>query len=205
MPRLDVPPTKSSLRKIKSDLEFAHEGFDLLEQKREILVAEIMKNVSRIKEIEKRVTVSLEEFYAQYRRTAMEMGSDVVARKSLSEAEVYELTMIHSRFMGMAMPEVEVSGREVIHHSSLWGTTARYDSCRVQCRDAIVALAGYAAIMKTIFVLSRELKKVQRKVNALQKIFIPQNEEAKKYISDHLEEMEREEIFVKKLIRQGMA
>ncbi|MBN2397545.1 MAG: hypothetical protein JXI32_04130 [Deltaproteobacteria bacterium] len=30
----------------------------------------------------------------------------------------------------------------------------------------------------------------------------PRREEAKKYISDRIEEMEREEIFVKKLIRQ---
>jgi vacuolar-type H+-ATPase subunit D/Vma8 len=30
----------------------------------------------------------------------------------------------------------------------------------------------------------------------------PQREEAKKYISDRVEEIEREEIFVKKLIRQ---
>ncbi|MDO9529791.1 MAG: V-type ATP synthase subunit D, partial [Syntrophales bacterium] len=55
---------------------------------------------------------------------------------------------------------------------------------------------------KAIIMLSRELKKVQRRVNALEKIFIPQHEEAKKYISDRIEEMEREEIFVKKLIRQ---
>ncbi|HPI91323.1 MAG TPA: V-type ATP synthase subunit D, partial [Spirochaetota bacterium] len=58
------------------------------------------------------------------------------------------------------------------------------------------------SLMKTVVLLSRELKKVQRKVNALEKIFIPQNEEAQKYISDRLEEIEREEIFVKKLIRQ---
>ena len=39
-------------------------------------------------------------------------------------------------------------------------------------------------------------------MNALEKIFIPQHEEARKYISDRIEEMERDEIFVKKLIRQ---
>jgi vacuolar-type H+-ATPase subunit D/Vma8 len=39
-------------------------------------------------------------------------------------------------------------------------------------------------------------------MDALEKIFIPQREEAKKYISDRIEEMERGEIFAKKLIRQ---
>jgi len=55
---------------------------------------------------------------------------------------------------------------------------------------------------KSVMMLSRELKKVQRRVNALEKIFIPQHEESKKYITDRIEEMEREEVFVKKLIRQ---
>ena len=33
MPRMDIPPTKSNLRKIKTDLSFAYEGYDLLENK----------------------------------------------------------------------------------------------------------------------------------------------------------------------------
>lgn len=53
--------------------------------------------------------------------------------------------------------------------------------------------------------LSRELKKVQRRVNALEKVLIPPHEEAKKYIADRIEEMEREEVFVKKLIRHRMS
>ena len=43
MAKTDIPPTKSNLRKVKADLTFAYEGFDLLEQKREILVMEIVK------------------------------------------------------------------------------------------------------------------------------------------------------------------
>jgi len=58
----------------------------------------------------------------------------------------------------------------------------------------------YASLAKKVFLLSAELKKVQRRVNALEKIFIPAHEATKKYISDRLEEIEREEIFIKKLI-----
>ena len=57
-------------------------------------------------------------------------------------------------------------------------------------RSCIHALAG------------RELRKVQRRVNALEKIYIPRHEEARKYIAERLDEIEREEIFVKKLIRR---
>jgi V/A-type H+/Na+-transporting ATPase subunit D len=88
---------------------------------------------------------------------------------------------------------------------TLPGTTSAYDTAKEQSRKALQILAEYATITKSIVMLSRELKKVQRRVNALEKIFIPQHEEAKKYITDRIEEMEREEVFVKKLIRQRQA
>ena len=49
MARVNLPPTKSNLRKIKDELTFAYEGFDLLEQKREILVIEIVNQINKIK------------------------------------------------------------------------------------------------------------------------------------------------------------
>jgi V/A-type H+/Na+-transporting ATPase subunit D len=82
------------------------------------------------------------------------------------------------------------------------GATAGYDEAKEASRRALLGLVEYATITKEIIMLSRELKKVQRRVNALEKVFIPPHEEAKKYITDRIEEMEREEVFVKKLIRQ---
>ena len=202
MARVDVPPTKSNLRRIRTDLAFAREGFDLLDQKREILVIEIMKYVRRIRGVEADMMSALDSLYAAYRIAAMEMGSDVIAGKSLSEKEVYGLDLGVSRFIGISIPALTITGRGIGIHASLYGTTAMYDRCKAGCAAALARIADYANIMKSILVLSRELKKVQRRVNALEKIFIPRNEEAVKYISDRLEEMEREEIFVKKLIRQ---
>ena len=202
MARIDVPPTKSNLRRIKNDLAFAHEGFDLLDQKREILVIEIMKKASGIRAMEKKVGAALENLYATFRAVAMDMGTDVAVQKSLSEKEAYGLSIDSYRFIGINIPVVKIEARDILNSSSMFGTTAQYDRCKEQCADILLLLAEYSSLMKTVVLLSRELKKVQRKVNALEKIFIPQNEEAGKYISDRLEEIEREEIFMKKLIRQ---
>jgi len=202
MPRIDIPPTKSNLRKIKNDLAFAHEGFDLLEQKREILVMEIMKNAGKARAVEENAAAALDELYAVFRDAVMAMGSETVARKGLSEKESYALSVEAYRFMGIDIPVMNLTETGMESCSSFYETTAQYDDSKQWCVRALAVLAEYSTLLKTIIVLSRELKKVQRKVNALEKIFIPQNEEAGKYISDRLEEIEREEIFVKKLIRQ---
>ncbi len=202
MPTIDVPPTKSSLRRIKEDLTFAYEGYDLLNQKREILAIEIIRHIGEIRKMEAGLSGVLDELYAAYRTAAVEMGSETLTLKSCSERRSYFFHMEFTKLMGLKLPKIRLSFKRPRVTATLPGTTASYDEAKDKSRKALEVLAEYATITKTIMMLSRDLKKVQRRVNALEKIFIPQREEAKKYISDRIEEMEREEIFVKKLIRQ---
>jgi V/A-type H+-transporting ATPase subunit D len=202
MPKIELPPTKSSLRKLKEDLSFAYEGYDLLNQKREILAIEIVRQIGEIRRVEAEFLGVADELYSAYRIAAIDMGSEVVTLKSSSEKRRYFLQMESVRLMGLKLPKIRISIKKPRLVSSLTGTTATYDRAKEQSTKVLEVLADYASITKSIILLSRELKKVQRKVNALEKIFIPQHEEAKKYIADRLEEMERDEVFVKKLIRQ---
>ena len=49
MAREQIAPTKSNLLRVKERLATAMEGYDLLEQKREILVMELMQKVEQVK------------------------------------------------------------------------------------------------------------------------------------------------------------
>ena len=53
--RLNLAPTKSNLLSVKEQLAVSTEGYDLLEQKREILVMELMHLVERVKLLEKKM------------------------------------------------------------------------------------------------------------------------------------------------------
>ena len=52
MAKLNIAPTKSNLLSIKEQLAISTEGYDLLEQKREILVMELMRIVEKVKLLE---------------------------------------------------------------------------------------------------------------------------------------------------------
>jgi len=202
MAKIELPPTKSSLRKIKEDLIFAYEGHDLLNQKREILAIEIVRKIGEIRGIESGFLDVLKELYAAYRDAAVDMGSHAVTLKGCSEKKAYTLKLQITKLMGLKLPRITLGLGPSEPSDGLVGTTAAYDTAKERSRRALQALAEYATVSKEIIMLSRELKKVQRRVNALEKVFIPPHEEAKKYITDRIEEMEREEVFVKKLIRQ---
>lgn len=202
MAKIDLPPTKSSLRKIKEDLVFAYEGHDLLNQKREILALEIVKKIGEIRRIEAEFQDVLNELYRAYRGAAVDMGARNIILKSCAERRAYTLKLEFVKLMGLKLPRISVDLTTFEPFEGLSGTTASYDTTRERSRRALQALIEYGAITKEIIMLSRELKKVQRRVNALEKVFIPPHEEAKKYITERIEEIEREEVFVKKLIRQ---
>ena len=202
MPKIELPPTKSSLRRLKEDLSFAYEGYDLLNQKREILANELVHRISSTRQIEAEFLASLERLYAAYRQAACDMGADAVTQASSAEKRGYFLHLDLIKLMGLKLPQIRLGHKHPHPAFTLAGTTAAYDTARNAAYEMLDVLAEYATITKAIIMLARELKKVQRRVNALEKIFIPQHEEARKYIAERLEEMEREEVFVKKLIRQ---
>lgn len=202
MAKIELPPTKSSLRKIKEDLAFAYEGHDLLNQKREILAMEIVRKLGEVRKIEGGFLDALNELYAGYRDAAVDMGSQTLTLKSCAEKKSYNLRFHLTKLMGLKLPAMALTLDPSVPPGSMAQTTASYDTAKNRSRRALESLVAYAAVTKEIIMLSRELKKVQRRVNALEKVFIPPHEEAKKYIADRIEEMDREEIFVKKLIRQ---
>ena len=113
MPHLEMPPTKSSLRKIKDELAFAYEGYDLLNQKREVLVIEIMKRVGDARRIEAELSGTLDGFYNSYRLAAVDMGSDALALQSCSEKRSYNLRMETTRLMGLRLPKLTITRKKL--------------------------------------------------------------------------------------------
>ncbi|MBN1827582.1 MAG: V-type ATP synthase subunit D [Deltaproteobacteria bacterium] len=205
MARIEIAPTKRNLKRIKEELSFAYEGFELLNQKRELLVLEIVRRTVELRKREKILQDSLGRLYGNYRNAAAGMGAEAVAFKSLSERRSYFLSAAGIRFLGLRFPLLSMKMKKLKILSSLWGTTAHYDEAKEAARDALPSLVEYAAAVKTVVLLARELKKIQRRVNALEKIFIPQHEETVRYIDSHLEEGDREELFIKKIIREGLS
>ena len=63
MARLNIAPTKSNLLSIKEQLQVSTEGYDLLEQKREILVMELMRIVEKIKLLEREIDKCIAKAY----------------------------------------------------------------------------------------------------------------------------------------------
>ena len=201
MAKLNIAPTKSNLLSIKEQLNVAEDGYDLLEQKREILVMELMHMVEKVKLLEREIDKAVNSAYPALKNMLMTVGGDRVERISKNVHYDFDIREKPVVAGGMSFNSVEVSLPEQKLFYSFMGTFADTDKVMVEFFKLLNLLTQMASIRTIAWRLANEVKKTQRRVNALDKLIIPQNRETKIYIESVLEERERENTFVLKSLK----
>lgn len=202
MPKLNVPPTKSKLLALKRQLAFAEEGYDLLDQKRQILVLELMGRLDRAQETERRAEEALRRAHAALREALMDVGSEALDRAALGVRMNHQAALSPQPLMGLRLPRVQATVQEPGVQFGFIATSASTDVAAQRFVEVLPVLAELAELETAVIRLARELRKTQRRYNALSKIFIPAHEETITYITASLEERERESFTILKMIRE---
>ncbi|MCX7030320.1 MAG: V-type ATP synthase subunit D [Spirochaetes bacterium] len=201
MARYDVPPTKSSLFQVKADLGIAREGFELLEQKREILVMELMRMVEQVKLLEHDLDKRVATAYASLKRMIVTVGRQSANEISAGIRFPWTVHEKQGRLMGIPLPTVEMEVPRLELKYSFMGTDGSCDRTMVEFFELLRLVARLAEIRTMVWRLAREVRKTQRRVNALEKVVIPDVLETKGFIEGVLEEREREVFFVQKILK----
>lgn len=204
MARYEMAPTKTNLMRIGRDLGFAQEGWELLDQKRKILVVELMGLIDRAVEAQKEVEAKLAEAFNALDQAVLRMGRREVNLIAVGMNIKSEISFSQKRVMGVSLPRVKVKFDDrspyfAAAESSIW-----IDETIKKFREILELLGNLAEARISLMRLSREVSKTIRRVNALEKIFIPDYRETLNYIETALEESEREAFFVMKLVKNKL-
>jgi len=205
MAKLNVAPTKSSYLALARQLEFAEEGFDLLEQKRQILIFELMSRLGRARDAERRVAQAMTGAFAALREALLEVGSDAVDRAAVGVRLDHQVEIAEQALMGLRIPDVSVAAQPAGVQFGLVGTSANTDLAMRRFAQVLELLGELAELENVVVRLARELRKTQRRTNALSKIFIPDYSETLRYIVSSLEERERESFIIMKMVKDRLA
>jgi V/A-type H+/Na+-transporting ATPase subunit D len=201
MTRINVPPTRSNLIRIKSDLQFAREGYEILNRKREVLTTELIRVSHDAEDMQQKVWKLLVTAYAALEKSQLRMGRERVEWAALATNKTVEVQLKFRGVMGVAVPVVESSGEPPDMPYSPGDTSASLDEANEAFADVLKLIPQLSMLTTTVWRLAGELRKTQRRVNALQFIFIPQYEETVLFIVSTLEEREREDTFRLKLLK----
>ena len=187
-----VFPTKSNLMNTKKSLELAKLGYELMDRKRNILVHEMMTMIDKAKDVQTRISSVYAEAYAALKNAMLNLGdcSRFVAAIPVED----DLTIDYRSVMGVELPTVELQEKDIdARQFGFLETNSDFDeACRL-FKNVKVLTAQLAETESSICRLADAIKKTQKRSNALSNIMIPKFEETIKFISEALDEKERED------------
>lgn len=204
MAQANYAPTKTNLLRLKNDLTFARQGHELLDQKRNILIIELLALVDQTADYQSRVESALAKAYKTLEEAVLDMGKLKVQYLTGAVNITTDITIRSRRVMGVILPVVETEFTEHPPYYSPMGTSFWIDSSIKYFREALELLGKLSELKISVLRLANEVKKTIRKVNALEKIAIPDLKEAVRYIESRLEENERDMFILMRMVKDNL-
>ncbi len=194
-------PTKGNLIKAKRSLRQARMGYELMDRKRNILIREMVELTDAAKALRDTIDKTYTEAYAALQRANISMGvvSDIAQTFPLDES----LSLSTRSVMGVELPKLtaEQQPREIPY--GMHQTNSSFDVAYIKFSKARDITVQLAEIENSIYRLAIAIKKTQKRANALKNIMIPKFEHMVKFITNALEEKEREEFSRQKVIKKA--
>ena len=199
-----VAPTRSNLLRLNDELKFASLGRDFLDQKRSILVVELLTLVDQAVDYQGRVDKALGKAEQSLQKSIMEMGRLKVANLFGAIDIRSSIRLSERKVMGVRLPQVETTYSGDGPFFSPEGITLSVEQSLVDYREALELMGRLSQLKVSIMRLAREVKKTIRKVNALEKIVIPDLRETVAFTRARIEESERENFILMKMVKDRM-
>lgn len=195
-------PTKGNLILAKNSLALALQGFDLMDKKRNILIREMMELIEEAKGIQSQIDQTFRNAYTALQRANMEMGINKV--QSISHTiPIEDSIRIKTRsIMGTEIPLVEADSKGDLPTYAFYSTKESLDAARQAFEQVKELTIKLSMVENSAYRLAANIKKTQKRANALKNITIPHYEQLTKDITNALEEKEREEFTRLKVIKR---
>lgn len=194
---LKIVPTKGNLIQTKKSLALANMGYDLMDKKRNVLIKEMMTQLDAVKTIRVQITDAYQKAYDMLQEANMSMGliSEFVETIPVDHG----IEIAYRSVMGVEIPKINYTKQPIEYDFESSNSKVDYAyACFSEVKQLTTLLAE---VENSVYRLANAIRKTQKRANALKNISIPQFEKTVKYISESLEEKEREEFSRQKVIK----
>lgn len=197
---MKVVPTKGNLLANKKSLQLASVGYDLLDKKRNILIKEMMQLIDSVKLIRDQITTSYQDAYDALQDANISLG---IIASLVNETPVDTgVNIAYRSVMGVEIPKIQYEKQPLKCYYNMDRSNSRVDyafQCFYHVKELTVLLAE---VENSVYRLADAIRRTQKRANALQNITIPRLQATNKFITESLEEKEREEFTRQKVIKE---
>ncbi|MDC7244017.1 MAG: V-type ATP synthase subunit D [Sphaerochaetaceae bacterium] len=202
MPENYVFPTKGNLLALNKSIKLAKLGYDLMDRKRNILIREMMSLLDQVKTIRDEITDTYKKAYFALQEANITLGMVQDIAKAIPIDNGLDIT--YRSVMGVEIPKVLYKKQEVSIRYGISSTNTKFDYAYknfLKVRELTMLLAE---VDNSLYKLADAIRKSRKRANALKNIVIPDYRDKIKFISETLEEREREEFTRRKKIKENL-
>ena len=202
---LNVNPNRMELSRLKKRVVTAKRGHKLLKDKQDALIKEFMQKARDVKRPREEVEAELRTCFQSFQMArAQTLPSMIEQALLMASGETTVKTSYHN-VMSVNIPRFTLESRPVKLSYGLGSSPGSLDVALERFNKIIKRLVELAAEEKGLKLMSLEIERTRRRVNALEHVMIPSFTEAIRSISMKLEENERSTLsrlmVVKEIVR----
>ncbi len=192
---MNVNPTRMELTNLKRKLVTARRGHKLLKDKRDELMRRFLDLVRENKQLRRQVEEGIKEAN-KHMSVARSVMSDAALDVALMmPAQEMSLEVEKKNVMSVMLPvfdtKLKTADENDIYSYGYAFTSSDLDFSVKALSDIMPLMLRLAEVEKSCQLMSAEIEKTRRRVNALEHVMIPRYEETIKYITMKLDENER--------------
>ncbi|MDO4437892.1 MAG: V-type ATP synthase subunit D [Eubacteriales bacterium] len=195
-------PTKGNLIICKNSLKLAVQGYALMDKKRNILIRELSGLIEEAKDIQSDINETYTEAYKALQKANIELGISRVEEISNTIPVDDSIKLKYRSIMGTDIPLVESEKRQIKASYTFYETRESLDQARVYFEKVKELTIKLSMVENSAYRLAANIRKTQKRANALKNITIPAYTKLVKDISNALEEKDREEFTRLKVIKR---
>lgn len=195
-------PTKGNLILAKNSLALAKQGYELMDKKRNILIRELMDLIEEARNIQEEIDTTFTYAYKCLQRANIEHGINLVSQLATT-VPIEDSIVIQTRsIMGTEIPHVKYTPTNAFPTYSFYTTRESIDQATMAFQKVKELTVKLSTVENSAYRLATNIKKTQKRANALQNITIPMYTNLVYTITNALEEKEREEFTRLKVIKR---
>lgn len=200
--------TRMTLMAKKGQIKLASDGVTLLEGKREALLKELIDRAKALRDLRNELHLRGRRSVADLALARATTGTPAVRSMAVAGRRELKLEVESERVWGMDLGKIEASnivrtpGERGV---GLYDTPSQVLEAAESAERMIEQLVRCAPLERNIQILGEEVKKTNRRINALNEYLLPKLREEVRTIKRVLEEREREDTFRLKKIKKKKA
>ena len=208
MPVREIQPTRSELLEVGKKIKLTKNGHKILKLKRDGLILEFFKILDQAKDLRREIAKRYGEANEKIAIATAIDGAIAVRSASYALTGHPEIQLRSRNLMGVVVPNIRSSTIVAPLNErgyGIIGTSPRIDEATDAYEKLVETVVKAAELETTMKKLLEEIERTKRRVNALEFKVLPELEEIERFIRFRLDEMERDNTFRLKRIKDKSA